>query len=364
MLDTDYTAAVPLEISSEVAEKADDLLREFAEESGLSSALVVDRSGALVAGISSESEVTVEVISALVAGASGAMRALVSQLGETGNMESLHFGSGRLVYLREIVNRFILVGVSDGSRPAGLVRQKARMVKDELSDLLRNIAPGRTPGSRETVSSGARSLREVAKERAARRNTVGPDPDQPEEVTESEATADPIEVTPPVDLISREVEVPAAPEPREILEPLDFGEAEIVIEPGPNSGARLLAGKDLAVISPFEADEDLEEEGELVDPGFPGSDSIFELEDDEEEEGDIFSAEDAEPLPAEPDSDMDFETAAAVGESGIPPGNVFEVDEFDPEVDEVPEDIGEEINEMMDEEEQETEVRSSGPFYF
>ena len=75
----DITAAVPLEISAELAEGVENLLRELAEDAGLSTALVVDRSGALVAGISSEEEVTVEVISALVAGASGAVRALVEQ---------------------------------------------------------------------------------------------------------------------------------------------------------------------------------------------------------------------------------------------------------------------------------------------
>ena len=96
----DYPAALPLEISQVVASRADDLLREFAEDSGLETALIVDRSGAFVAGISAEAEVTVEVISALVAGASGAMRALVSQLGETGAMESLHLGGDRMIYLR------------------------------------------------------------------------------------------------------------------------------------------------------------------------------------------------------------------------------------------------------------------------
>ena len=70
--EADYTAAVPLEIDEETATRADDLLREFAEDAGLETALIVDRSGSLVAGISAEADVTVEVISALVAGASGA----------------------------------------------------------------------------------------------------------------------------------------------------------------------------------------------------------------------------------------------------------------------------------------------------
>ena len=63
-----------------------------------------------MSGISSEEEVTIEVISALVAGACGAMRALVSELGETGGIESFHQGENRVVYLSEIIHRFVLVG--------------------------------------------------------------------------------------------------------------------------------------------------------------------------------------------------------------------------------------------------------------
>jgi predicted regulator of Ras-like GTPase activity (Roadblock/LC7/MglB family) len=164
--EADYPAAVPLEIDEETATRADDLLREFAEDAGLETALIVDRSGCLVAGISAEADVTVEVISALVAGASGAMRALVSRLGETGAVESLHLGGERLVYLREIVNRFILVAVAEVSRPAGLVRQKALAIGPRLDDLLCEIRPlEATP----PPPPPARSLRAIARERAALR---------------------------------------------------------------------------------------------------------------------------------------------------------------------------------------------------
>jgi len=164
--EADYTAAVTLEIAEETATRADDLLREFAEDAGLETALIVDRSGSLVAGISAEADVTVEVISALVAGASGAMRALVSRLGETGAVESLHLGGDRLVYLREIVNRFILVAVAEVSRPAGLVRQKALSIGPRLDDLLREI---RSQEPTPPPPQPARSLRAIARERAALR---------------------------------------------------------------------------------------------------------------------------------------------------------------------------------------------------
>jgi predicted regulator of Ras-like GTPase activity (Roadblock/LC7/MglB family) len=367
--DTDYTAAVPLEISSEVAERADDLLREFAEDAGLSTALVVDRSGSLVAGISSESDVTIEVISALVAGASGAMRALVSQLGETGSMESLHFGEGRLVYLREIINRFILVGVSDGSRPAGLVRQKAQTVKDALSTLLRDINGEDAIVPRSVPPSSTRSLREVAMERAAQRGVsssgavameapVEPEP-RPEDVEYVQEEAPTAEIEPE----------PVVPEPREVLVPLDFGESEIVIEPRSGSNAKLFTGRELAAFSPFEADDDVDED-EPSGLELSSSGSIFELEeDDDDEDYDDFE----ESLSPDPDEELPLIgldsgdkgiKELTSGESGLLPGNVFEMDEFDPELAEDPEDIGGEINEMIDEEDQESEVRSSGPFYF
>lgn len=107
----DYTPAIPLEISSGLASQIDDQLRDFAEDAELETALVVDQSGALVSGISAEEEVTIEVISALVAGASGAMRALAGELGETGSIESFHQGENRIIYLGEIIHRFVLVGV-------------------------------------------------------------------------------------------------------------------------------------------------------------------------------------------------------------------------------------------------------------
>ena len=120
--EVDHSPAVPLEITAELAAQVDEQLRDFAEDAELETALVVDQSGAVVSGISSEEEVTIEVISALVAGASGAMRALVSELGETGGIESFHQGENRVVYLSEIVHRFVL-DARHSIRPPSLPRK-------------------------------------------------------------------------------------------------------------------------------------------------------------------------------------------------------------------------------------------------
>ena len=482
----DYPAAIPLEISHDVASRADDLLREFAEDSGLETALIVDRSGALVAGISAEAEVTIEVISALVAGASGAMRALVAQLGETGAMESLHLGGDRMIYLREIVNRFILVGVSNATRPAGLVRSKAHSIESELTELLRDIRPVEMPVSA-TAGTTSRSLRELALRRAADRlvaveaveaveaepeySTPAPfsageegefeiepifesDPifeQQPLEEPEPAVETEP--VVEPEAFVEPEPVVGAAPvEPRGILEPLDFGEPEIVIEPVIPM-IPPFTKRPLPIDSPFEVvmDGSGEEEEEDEDTALqiPSPGSVFEADDDDDDDEDEDEDEDEAEADEEDDEGF-FEIEDSEDEfkqtDPVPPASffelleedegeltskqptvpVFEVDNLDengPDVegdegegddaqidfdesgnlencdpDEEPdafpviarpgealfgaieveredstaadkssaddEDIAEEISEMIDEEEEESEVRSSGPFYF
>lgn len=162
---------------------------------------------------------------------------------------------------------------------------------------------------------------------------------------------------------------PVVPEPREVLVPLDFGESEIVIEPRSGSNAKLLTGRELAAFSPFEADDDVDED-EPSGLELSASGSIFELEEDDDDEDyddyeESLSLDHDEELPLIGlDSGDKGIIELPSGETGLLPGNVFEMDEFDPELAEDPEDIGGEINEMIDEEDQESEVRSSGPFYF
>ncbi|NNE91440.1 MAG: hypothetical protein HKN23_07315 [Verrucomicrobiales bacterium] len=132
----DHSAADPLEISSDVAEKAEEILREFAEDAELDVALIVDRSGALLAGIAADSEVSVETVGALVAGAAGAVRALGDSVGESEPVESIHQGKDQVVYLRELGEIFILVGVAESELPAGIVREKAAQVTEPLLTVL------------------------------------------------------------------------------------------------------------------------------------------------------------------------------------------------------------------------------------
>ena len=137
--DDDHSAAIPLEINQETAERAEEVLRLFAEDAEMDMALIVDRSGALIAGIAADAEVPVDTISALVAGVCGAVDALIDKIGESGEIESFHSGGERQLYLRELENRFILVGVSGVDLPTGIIREKSAQIRGELSEILQEI---------------------------------------------------------------------------------------------------------------------------------------------------------------------------------------------------------------------------------
>jgi predicted regulator of Ras-like GTPase activity (Roadblock/LC7/MglB family) len=384
----DDTPAVPLEISQDVAEQADEMLRDLAEDAGLDTALIVDKSGALVTGISAEENVTVEVISALVAGASGAMRTLVRELGETGEIESLHQGDERTVYLREILGRFLLVGVSEAGLPVGVIREKSNQMREPLSKLLESIQTSSISAEEDQESGlGTRSLKEVAMERSAERAAKEPEEDDPlagndgslatktddsffdmeklagfenvEDEQENQARdSEAISILEIDEEKSKSVEENAeeTPEPTEVIEPLDFGEEEIVIE-----------ADDEPAQVPFEPEEDeTEEEAEVpeliaIEQREP-VDSIFELDTEDDEETPTFESK---------------------GGDGL--SNLFKIDSEDEEIEkavleradtesqvgiELDTEDGEEITKResaTDEaevEEEEKDGEGSSPFYF
>lgn len=336
--EADYTAAVPLEIDEETANRADDLLREFAEDAGLETALIVDRSGALVAGISAEAEVTVEVISALVAGASGAMRALVSRLGETGAVESLHLGGNRLVYLKEIVNRFILVAVAEVSQPAGLVRQKAIAIEPRLDALLHEIKPPETAPP--APAPAVRSLRAIARERAALREAglaaavVAPLVEADEEIDASASDEDEIHVEEHESVQVEEIVVAEFPEEVpveesfETLECLNEEEEASVAAESPETPADPIEPEEEATageleeahFSPFEPTGEDEDTDVMQAAPAVGTEEEAEAEAEGIELADLLESEPAsEPVPREILEPIDFGEPEIVIESSLPP---------------------------------------------
>lgn len=372
----DFTPAEPFEISLEVAEQVDELLRELAEDAGLDTALIVDQNGALVTGISAEENVTVDLISALVAGASGAMKTLVRELGETGEIESLHQGSERSVYLREIVGRFFLVGVAEASLPVGLTREKSNQMRGRFAELLNFVKPTDFTEKEELPESAVmpRTLREVAIARAAERSARDPEEDEDDPLVgidddpvvddendffdlgkltavaeDSESSGDEssaAEEESIFELEEDEAEIEEEEEeqrdPTEVIEPLELDEPEIVIESEEEESVvpeTIVLKEEAPVESIFEleADEVEEEEDDVVEAVDEGSD--VEIDDDEDFSG-IF----------EVDSDSDEEESDLVSELGDDGSN-----KADKESAETPE--GSEAEENR-------EVGGSGPFYF
>lgn len=414
--ETDISPAIPLEISAELAASVDAILEEFAEGAELETALVVEMSGALVSGISSE-EMMVEIISALVAGASGAMSSLVRELGSSGNIESFHQSENRSVYLAEIIDRFILVGVSTVPVLVGIIREKARQVRPALIELLEEIeveipVPEPTPKPI--------SLREMALAGAAEElPDIVPEPPVEEEANiffEDEAStpeaapiveeAAPIEIEkPPLPEEPEVIEHPVAEtvfeevieEPEPVAESEPAGVVEYIDDESPEVVIEDEAG--MVVDSPFEAEEDIEAASVNEEEDNLPRDSIFELEEEEEPES-IFEAveeEEAtapEPLPEEAppaervfeveDPDEDADDLASVFEmedesEDDEKTSLFELElddaEDDDEVMQLPEPQERRENltqapevevsaEVVEEDAEEEEAPASGPFYF
>ncbi len=130
-----------VEVSADAADRAEDLLRDFAADAELDMAVIVDRSGGMVAGVASRQDVDVDTVGALVAGAFGAMRSLARELGESSIVESLHHGDKDTIYLRQIGSRYILLGVAELTLPAGIVREKAAQIAAPLAGLLGEPVP-------------------------------------------------------------------------------------------------------------------------------------------------------------------------------------------------------------------------------
>ena len=135
-MDQDQTAASNFEITADLAEAAEEILEDFAQDAELDVAVIVEESGALIAGISADDNIDVHTVAALVAGNIGATRALGKVVGETGTVETINQGTDKITYLRELNDRFVLVGIAESILPAGIIREKASQISEELLDLL------------------------------------------------------------------------------------------------------------------------------------------------------------------------------------------------------------------------------------
>lgn len=192
-----------VEVSAEIADRAEEILREFATDAELDLALIVDIGGGLVAGVATRPDVHVDTIGALVAGAFGAMRVLAGELGESKLVESVHHGARDVIHLRDIDGQFILLGLTERALPAGLIREKAAQISARLAVLLAGatVPAGTTDGEEETgeTRGGAPEPRAASPFEKVREETERNAAAAAEEAAEPEGAAPEAETTQPQD---------------------------------------------------------------------------------------------------------------------------------------------------------------------
>ena len=110
-------------------------LQRFLEESNARSALLVDRSGQLVATAGDSPHFDPTAFATLTAADFSANDQLARLIGETEFSSLFHQGEQESMYLVDIVRRVILVILFDNRTTLGLVRLKVKPTVEELNTL-------------------------------------------------------------------------------------------------------------------------------------------------------------------------------------------------------------------------------------
>ena len=110
-------------------------LQRFLHESNARSALLVDRSGQLVATVGESPHFDPTAFATLTAADFSANDQLARLIGETEFSSLFHQGEQESMYLVDIVRRVILVILFDNRTTLGLVRLKVKPTVEELNTL-------------------------------------------------------------------------------------------------------------------------------------------------------------------------------------------------------------------------------------
>ena len=131
-------------------------LEHFLAECNARSALLVDRSGQLVAMVGERPAFDPTAFATLTAADFSANDQLAKLIGETDFNSLFHQGERESMYLSDIAHRVILVVLFDNRTTLGLVRLKMRQTVAELSLLFVQIfSRGATPSSAPHLLAGA-----------------------------------------------------------------------------------------------------------------------------------------------------------------------------------------------------------------
>jgi len=131
-------------------------LQRFLADSNARCALLVDRTGQLVATVGEQPKFDPTAFATLTAADFSANDQLARLIGETDFNSLFHQGEKESMYLADIARRVILVVLFDNRTTLGLVRLKMKHTIDELSKLFQEVfARGASGSATPSVLAGA-----------------------------------------------------------------------------------------------------------------------------------------------------------------------------------------------------------------
>jgi predicted regulator of Ras-like GTPase activity (Roadblock/LC7/MglB family) len=131
-------------------------LQAFLRECNARCAMLVDRTGQLVATVGEQPKFDPTTFATLTAADFSANDQLAKLIGENDFNSLFHQGEKESMYLADISRRVILVVLFDNRTTLGLVRLKMKEVVVELAKLFDQMfAKGRTEGQKPSLLAGA-----------------------------------------------------------------------------------------------------------------------------------------------------------------------------------------------------------------
>src|ERR687894_1909830 len=115
------------------------LLQRFLYDSNARTALLVDRTGQLVATVGEKPSFDPTAFATLTAADFSANDQLAKLIGEKEFNSLFHQGERESMYLADVLHRVILVVLFDGRTTLGLVRLKVKAAVDELARLFQAV---------------------------------------------------------------------------------------------------------------------------------------------------------------------------------------------------------------------------------
>lgn len=122
------------------------LLQAFLYDANARCALLVDRTGQLVATVGEQPEFDPTAFASLAAADFSANDQLATMIGETEFSSLFHQGEKESMYLADVAKRVILVVLFDNRTTLGMVRVKVKGVVGELSGIFREMFERYTTG--------------------------------------------------------------------------------------------------------------------------------------------------------------------------------------------------------------------------